>query len=281
MRIMDHVSTTFDVVKNRFTEVLLVGLEAYLFMMALQSVLMVASMVIFVPILLIFPFFMMGDMAVWTILVLAVVLSVFGLLFFLLSIAAGSMMMGGMINCMLRIRSGEKLSFGDLFRYGWEKKWDLIRINIINTLLVNALVLPFVIVLIGLGAVLFIFIPVLGVCLSIFTYMAMIPLFSSIIALQYLPFIIWMREGTDHWNSIKKAWRVFFDNFWSFVGFGLIVFLFNLVAAMIPGINILAMMMVAPSVILALIFIYEELFPPFHPVPPDHLEQTRQGFVRY
>ncbi|MGA1866893.1 MAG: hypothetical protein ACMUFK_05435 [Thermoplasmatota archaeon] len=259
LRPMDHISTTFDLVKNRFIDVFLVGLEGYLFILAMQTIIVFASMMLMIPMFILLPFLIMEDVLWWAVLVIGAVMLIFALILAFLVMAASSMMVGGMTNCMLRIRSGEKPEFGDLFRYGWKRKWDLMEINVINTLLVLALVLPIYLVIFGLGIVMIIIMLPLGLCFLILVLMAILPITYSIVALQYLPFIIWMKEGSDHWSSIKKAWRLFFDNFGAFVGFGLIVALVSLAASMIPLVNILGMMMISPSIILVLLSIHEEL----------------------
>ncbi|MGA1847815.1 MAG: hypothetical protein ACMUHB_00615 [Thermoplasmatota archaeon] len=282
MRVMDHVSATFDFVKNRFLDTLLVGLEGYLFNMAVGAVISLVLMLTFLPLGLIVFFVVAGKGSPVFILLIILFTILFSVVIMLLGIAFSSMMIGGLTHSMIRVRSGLKHNFGEVFRFGWAKKWDLIRINVINSLLVMMIVIPAVLVLSLVGTVLSIFLPFIGVCLFLMIYLAMVPLFSSLVAVAYLPFIIWIKEGTGHWASIKKAWKIYFDHFWSFVGFGLIVGLVNMVGSMLPLINILTMMIMGPSIIVALVFIYEELYPQsvrrstHGPYPPNE-----HGFVKY
>jgi hypothetical protein len=207
---------------------------------------------------------------------------VFTLAMMVLSMALGSMMIGGEVHSMIRVRSGLKHEFGEVFRFGWGNKWDLMKINVINSLIIMLIIVPLITLLSLVGIVLSVILPIIGICLFFLVYMAMIPLFSSLVAVAYLPFIIWIYEGKDPWSSIKKAWKIYFEHLWSFVGFGLVVGLINMAGSMVPGVNILAMMIIGPSIILALVFIYEELVPPVSPRSKKlPYPKLKQGFVKY
>jgi hypothetical protein len=267
MGAISAMNDTFRFFQKRYTDLILPALEGYLIMLVSRLIITPLMMMLFFPAMFI-PFMSLEGMSVLMILMF--------FLIFLISYAAGALAMGILVGGMVRtvddIRNHRKVKFGDVFRYGWENKWELFTIQFLNYLVILIIFLGIGAIFIILGILLFMNSPIAGLIYFIFIGIFGPFTIYIVITMIYLPFIIRHKRGVRGTENIIMAWKEFFSEPWTYAGMGLLFCLLVIVFSMIPVINILVSIALHPAIISTLLIHYDEKYkiPVAPPPPPEY-----------
>ncbi|MFW3146913.1 MAG: hypothetical protein ACMUIE_08900 [Thermoplasmatota archaeon] len=175
------------------------------------------------------------------------------------STMAVAIIIGGQVEAIDRTRKNITPQFGDVFRYGWRNKWQLMGTFYFNFLLYFGLTLlpifylVFIISLIDTFPVWFILFSILGVFLF---FMGLAPFNLGIVV---LPFVIRKRTGTRPVRSVLNAWKFYIANFKDFYLMGLFYTIFIFIASMLPGVSILVQLALYPTIITTELILYDDI----------------------
>jgi hypothetical protein len=271
MGALTTMNDTFRFFQKRYTDIAMPAVEGYLIMMVTQFAV--------IPIIFLMVFLSSITMVFDEMVGAIVMVFMFILIYvFMLGIAAFAMgiMYGGMVKTIDDIRNHRKVKFGDTFKYGWKHKWELFRIQILNTILFMLITVFIYGGVIGLGMLILYQNPVAGI---IFMFMMMFIVsfgIYTLLPLQYLPFVVRYKKGIYGTANVGEGWKEFFTEFSTYGGIGFMFMLLLIIVMFIPFVGIIAALALHPAFISALLIHYDEKYQiPVVPEIPKFYEASQ------
>jgi hypothetical protein len=267
MGAISSMNDTFRFFQKRYTDLILPALEGYLIMLVSRLILTPIMMLIFLPTVFL-PFLPLEGLSVGLVVIFVLV--------FLVSYTGGALAMGILVGGMVRsvddIRNYRKVNFGDVFKYGWENKWELFTIQFLNYLVILIIVLGISAVFIILGILLFTTSPLAAILFFILLGLLFPFLFYLFFTMMYMPFIIRHRREVRGTENIIMAWKEFFSEPGTYLSMGLLFCLLVMVLSMVPILNIIVSIALHPAIISTLLIHYDEKYgiPVAPPPPPEY-----------
>ncbi|MFO8051475.1 MAG: hypothetical protein R6V01_07235 [Thermoplasmatota archaeon] len=247
MRAIEVLNETLYFFKENFNQTVTVAGEGFLIQMIMNFIVTPFAVLLVIP-MMFFPLMAEAD-----IMGMMVILIVLYALFTLVSITvqslAMSIMLGGEVYALDRIKKGHRVRFGDVFRYGWRNKFPLLGVFFFNFLLFFGIVTLPLFMIFFLSATFLPFNPlamVLFMVVLIFLMLAIAPIQMGMIP---LPFLIRNRLGTGPVESVLEAWKFYFKHFTDLYLMGLFFLMMTILVSMVPLLNIVAQVAMYPAVI--------------------------------
>jgi hypothetical protein len=182
-----------------------------------------------------FSTFFMDTCGNWIIITLFVIMYV---TLFIIGALLAAFLNPGVVNSVDRHFKGEKIEFGDVFRYGRSVFKDYIGLVLLN-MLVTTLIMGIALGLIGILFLLLIIRAPLIMCFGLVIFLPLMILISMIIfPVQYLVFIIRYKEGASSLDCIMRSYAFVFRNFGFCMVLVSIVFVFTVAVSTVPFLSI-------------------------------------------
>ncbi|MEA3558954.1 MAG: hypothetical protein U9R75_06840 [Candidatus Thermoplasmatota archaeon] len=258
MRAIDVLNETLYFSKENFNDAVTVAGEGFIIQLAMRFILIPIILLIMIPFIFILIAFDDPSGTTWDLAFIGLY-AVSMLLSVSVQSIALSMMIGGQVSTLDRIKKRRKIKFGDVFKYGWRNKFPLLGVFFFNFLLYFGIIsLP----IIMLVATLLILteIPLFAMVLIFAGFMVfMLCLIPFQIGIFPLPFIIRNRLGTGVIDSVLEGWRFYFKHFLDLYLIGLFYMMMMVLISMIPFINIIAQIAMYPAVIISELIMVDDV----------------------
>lgn len=233
MRSVDVLLAAFDRWKADFNPFLIISLETFLISMVAQIIIIPFAIIIFFIVM-----FSTLFIDSFGIIILIVLIGIMYVVLIILGTLLAAFLNPGVVNAVEKQFRGEKISFGDVFKYGrsvFRSYIGLVLLNMLISFTINAVVLGTIgglILLVMMVAPVVIFFGVAVLYLSL--------LIISIVMLPtpYLIFIIRYKEGASSWECIRRSYMFVFRNFTFCLALGSLVLIFILALSMVPLLSI-------------------------------------------
>lgn len=176
----------------------------------------------------------------------------------LFSAFMNGILLGGLSKSVLSGLEGASPRFGDVLKVGWRERYPLFKLELLKLVLVLVIVLLPIFILSFVMAPILLF-PFLGAMVYYLFIMVLTVAIGTITApLQFLPYILYWREGRRGWGAIKRSLSFIWAHYEEALGLGLLYQLSTLVLVMVPGVGIIVALLGPAFLITCLNILYEQ-----------------------